>query len=155
MLIFTLSLLLIAERITLPYLIPSPYPTPYQPPPRRTTTRRTTTTTTTTHQPTLYIPQRYIPEFDDHERDYPERPDWPVERQDCSSNPCQEGGTCEDHDGTFTCFCTENRSVLITSDLFCYSWHSLPLLKAFKLQMKFDSNVKQIFGIAKILKIFS
>ena len=27
----------------------------------------------------------------------------------CASSPCQEGGTCEDHDGTFTCFCTENR----------------------------------------------
>ena len=27
----------------------------------------------------------------------------------CSSSPCQEGGSCEDHDGTFTCFCTENR----------------------------------------------
>ena len=29
---------------------------------------------------------------------------------DCSSNPCQDGGTCEDHDGTFTCFCSEKRS---------------------------------------------
>ena len=32
------------------------------------------------------------------------------EKHDCSSNPCQDGATCEDHDGTFTCFCTENRS---------------------------------------------
>ncbi|XP_071744325.1 agrin isoform X3 [Lepeophtheirus salmonis] len=27
----------------------------------------------------------------------------------CSSNPCLGGGTCEEHDGTFTCFCPSNR----------------------------------------------
>ena len=32
-----------------------------------------------------------------------------VESHDCSSSPCLDGATCEDHDGTFTCFCTENR----------------------------------------------
>ena len=25
-------------------------------------------------------------------------------------NPCQGGGTCEEHDGTFTCFCTKDRT---------------------------------------------
>ncbi len=28
----------------------------------------------------------------------------------CSSNPCHGGATCEDHDGTFTCFCTSDRT---------------------------------------------
>ena len=32
------------------------------------------------------------------------------DKPDCNSNPCLDGATCEDHDGTFTCFCTENRS---------------------------------------------
>jgi hypothetical protein len=25
----------------------------------------------------------------------------------CHPNPCQGGGTCEEHDGTFTCYCPE------------------------------------------------
>lgn len=28
----------------------------------------------------------------------------------CSRSPCEGGGTCESHDGTFTCFCTKQRS---------------------------------------------
>ena len=28
----------------------------------------------------------------------------------CSRSPCQGGGTCESHDGTFTCYCTKQRS---------------------------------------------
>ena len=27
----------------------------------------------------------------------------------CSSSPCEGGGTCEEHDGTFTCYCREGR----------------------------------------------
>ena len=27
----------------------------------------------------------------------------------CSSSPCEGGGTCEEHDGTFTCYCTQGR----------------------------------------------
>ena len=27
----------------------------------------------------------------------------------CLSSPCQAGGSCEDHDGTFTCYCREGR----------------------------------------------
>ena len=27
----------------------------------------------------------------------------------CSSSPCEGGGSCEEHDGTFTCYCTEGR----------------------------------------------
>lgn len=28
----------------------------------------------------------------------------------CLSRPCLGGGTCEAHDGTFTCFCTTDRT---------------------------------------------
>ena len=28
----------------------------------------------------------------------------------CSGSPCEGGGTCESHDGTFTCYCTKQRS---------------------------------------------
>ena len=28
----------------------------------------------------------------------------------CSSRPCLGGGSCEEHDGTFTCFCTTDRT---------------------------------------------
>ena len=28
----------------------------------------------------------------------------------CQNNPCQGGGMCEEHDGTFTCFCTSDRT---------------------------------------------
>ncbi len=28
----------------------------------------------------------------------------------CSSHPCYGGGTCEEHDGTFTCFCPSDRT---------------------------------------------
>jgi len=28
----------------------------------------------------------------------------------CSENPCEGNGTCEEHDGTFTCFCTSDRT---------------------------------------------
>ena len=28
----------------------------------------------------------------------------------CSSSPCQAGGTCEEHDGTFTCYCSPGRA---------------------------------------------
>ena len=28
----------------------------------------------------------------------------------CLQNPCQGGGSCEEHDGTFTCFCTSDRT---------------------------------------------
>lgn len=28
----------------------------------------------------------------------------------CASNPCYGGSTCEAHDGTFTCFCTADRT---------------------------------------------
>ena len=28
----------------------------------------------------------------------------------CSFFPCEEGGTCDEHDGTFTCHCTRGRS---------------------------------------------
>ena len=28
----------------------------------------------------------------------------------CSLNPCGGGGTCEEHDNTFTCFCTDDRT---------------------------------------------
>ena len=28
----------------------------------------------------------------------------------CDERPCQGGGTCEEHDGTFTCFCTKDRT---------------------------------------------
>ena len=28
----------------------------------------------------------------------------------CSRSPCEGGGTCESHDGTFTCYCTKQRS---------------------------------------------
>ena len=28
----------------------------------------------------------------------------------CLTNPCHGGGTCEEHDGTFTCFCTADRT---------------------------------------------
>ena len=28
----------------------------------------------------------------------------------CSSSPCMGGGTCEEHDGTFTCFCSRDRT---------------------------------------------
>ena len=27
----------------------------------------------------------------------------------CSSSPCQAGGSCEEHDGTFSCYCTAGR----------------------------------------------
>ena len=27
----------------------------------------------------------------------------------CSTSPCGGGGTCEEHDGTFTCYCTQQR----------------------------------------------
>ena len=30
--------------------------------------------------------------------------------QDCHSSPCLFGGRCEAHDGTFTCFCTPDRT---------------------------------------------
>ena len=32
------------------------------------------------------------------------------EDEDCASSPCLFGGTCEAHDGTFTCFCTSDRT---------------------------------------------
>ena len=50
---------------------------------RRSSPRRTTSSTTTTTTPAT-------------------RP--------CSRNPCHGGGTCEEHDGTFTCYCEENRT---------------------------------------------
>ena len=28
----------------------------------------------------------------------------------CASSPCQAGATCEEHDGTFTCYCTPGRA---------------------------------------------
>jgi hypothetical protein len=28
----------------------------------------------------------------------------------CARAPCQGGATCEEHDGTFTCYCTAERS---------------------------------------------
>ena len=28
----------------------------------------------------------------------------------CASNPCHGGSTCEEHDGTFTCFCADGRA---------------------------------------------
>ncbi len=28
----------------------------------------------------------------------------------CYENPCEGNGTCEEHDGTFTCFCTSDRT---------------------------------------------
>ena len=28
----------------------------------------------------------------------------------CSFRPCLGGGSCEEHDGTFTCFCTSDRT---------------------------------------------
>ena len=28
----------------------------------------------------------------------------------CASHPCYGGGTCEEHDGTFTCFCPSDRT---------------------------------------------
>ena len=28
----------------------------------------------------------------------------------CQNNPCEGGGMCEEHDGTFTCFCTSDRT---------------------------------------------
>ena len=31
-------------------------------------------------------------------------------RGPCSSSPCLGGGSCESHDGTFTCYCTEGRT---------------------------------------------
>ncbi|TRY72500.1 hypothetical protein TCAL_00311 [Tigriopus californicus] len=31
------------------------------------------------------------------------------EESPCAHNPCFGGGTCEEHDGTFTCFCPSNR----------------------------------------------
>ena len=96
---------------------------------------RTTTTTTTTTTPTLIrttsttTTLRQFVHFYDRPplTDLPEEPDiYSVYNEaftvggggekhanmgtDCSSNPCQDGGTCEDHDGTFTCFCSENRS---------------------------------------------
>ena len=35
-------------------------------------------------------------------------PHIPAEAQSlCHPNPCQGGGTCEEHDGVFTCYCPE------------------------------------------------
>ena len=33
----------------------------------------------------------------------------PVSSSSCSSSPCLGGGSCESHDGTFTCYCTVGR----------------------------------------------
>jgi hypothetical protein len=93
----------------------------------RTTTSTTTTTTTALILTTKTTTTQQYVHF--YERppltDLPEEPDiYSVYNEaftvggekhsymgtDCSSNPCQDGGTCEDHDGTFTCFCSEKRS---------------------------------------------
>ena len=29
-------------------------------------------------------------------------------RSHCDPNPCENGGSCEEHDGTFSCYCQPN-----------------------------------------------
>ena len=36
--------------------------------------------------------------------------DSPGSRDSCRVSPCQGGGTCESHDGTFTCYCPQDRT---------------------------------------------
>ena len=54
-----------------------------------------------------------------------------VERSFCDPDPCQNGGTCEEHDGTFSCFCPPN----LAGDL-C----QVDLLEAGNLEAGFGGN---------------
>ena len=50
----------------------------------------------------------------------------------CGSSPCLFGGTCEAHDGTFTCFCTADRTG--DRDFALPEWPAVDLiLKTFEL----------------------
>jgi len=58
----------------------------------------------------LYYPEQFDFDREQHEKveEYEDARDVSGHK-DCSTKPCQGGGTCEAHDGTFTCYCTDGR----------------------------------------------
>ena len=57
----------------------------------------------------------------------------------CSSSPCEGGGTCEEHDGTFTCYCMQGRlgqlckKVIEKTDIRVASFHGQSYVKLKRL----------------------
>ena len=78
--------------------------------------------------------------------------DYDVAVGPCSSNPCYGDSTCEEHDGTFTCFCTSDRTgdrcerALTSSDIsvpqFADSTASVELTELENVEHKFSLEVE-------------
>ena len=66
---------------------------------------------------------------------------------ECSSSPCQNGGTCTDHVNKYTCSCiagytgTNCQTGLSMLDILCFITHYIPSQRTFSLSMDYKNDI--------------